>query len=125
MIEIDDFNVLCDSYGHDVGDEALVHIANILNKNLNKDSIISRFGAEQFCVLFKNRAYAEVIQVFEEIRTMVANTPLKIDAHIHNITISIGGNIDFTDSLESMIDLADETLCDLKHKKLEQVIINS
>jgi diguanylate cyclase (GGDEF)-like protein len=125
MIEIDEFNVLCDSYGHETGDEALVHVGNILNKNLNKDSIISRFGAEQFCVLFKNRPYAEVIQVFQEIKEMIQNSPLKIDDNIHNITVSIGGNINFLDSLENMIDVADETLCDLKHKKSEKVIINS
>ncbi len=125
MIEIDEFNVLCDSYGHETGDEALFYIAQILNKHLNKDSIVARFGAEQFCVLFKNRAYAEVIQVFEEIQNIIKNTPLKIDDNIHHITVSIGGNINFTESLESMIDLADETLCDLKHKKIEKVIINS
>ncbi len=125
MIEIDEFNVLCDSYGHEVGDDALVHVAKILNQNLNKDSIIARFGAEQFCVLFKNRPYAEVIQTFEEIQEMIKNTPLQRDDTIHNITVSIGGNIDFAGSLENMIDLADETLCDLKHKNLNKVIINS
>jgi len=125
MIEIDEFNVLCDSYGHEAGDEVLFHVAQILNKHLNKDSIVARFGAEQFCVLFKNRAYAEVIQVFEEIQNIIKNTPLKKDDNIHHITVSIGGNITFTESLESMIDLADETLCNLKHKKIEKVIINS
>ncbi|MCD4758271.1 MAG: diguanylate cyclase [Arcobacteraceae bacterium] len=125
MIEIDEFNVLCDSYGHEAGDEVLFHVAQILNKHLNKDSIVARFGAEQFCVLFKNRAYAEVIQVFEEIQNIIKNTPLKIDDNIHHITVSIGGNITFTESLENMIDLADETLCNLKHKKIEKVIINS
>jgi len=125
MIEIDEFNVLCDSYGHEVGDDALVHVAKILNQNLNKDSIISRFGAEQFCVLFKNRPYAEVIQTFEEIQEIIKNTPLQRDDTIHNITVSIGGNIDFAESLENMIDLADETLCDLKYKNIHKVIINS
>jgi len=122
MIEIDEFNVLCDSYGHEAGDEVLFHVAQILNKHLNKDSIVARFGAEQFCVLFKNRAYAEVIQVFEEIQNIIKNTPLKKDDNIHHITVSIGGNITFTESLESMIDLADETLCNLKHKKIEKVM---
>jgi len=125
MIEINQFNVLCDSYGHEIGDEALLHLAKILNQNLNKDSIISRFGAEQFCVLFKNRPYAEVIQTFEEIQNIIKNSPLKLEDSIHNISVCIAGNINFAESLENMIDLADETLCDLKHKKIDKVTINS
>ncbi len=125
MIEIDEFNVLCDSYGHEVGDEALLHVAKILNQALNKDSIVSRFGVEQFCVLFKNRPYAELVQTFEEIQNIIKSSPLKIEDSTYNISVSIAGNIDFSESLESMIDLADETLCDLKHKKVDKVTINS
>jgi len=125
MIDINDFNVLCDSYGHDVGDEAIKHVGKILNQNLNQDSIVSRFGSDQFCILFKNRAFAEIIDTFEEIKSIIKNTPLKIGDSVYNITVSIGANIDFTNSLEEMIDLADETLCNLKDKKLDEVIINS
>ena len=125
MIDINNFNVLCDSYGHDVGDEAIKHVGQILNQNLNQDSIISRFGSDQFCILFKNRAYAEVVDTFEEIKDIIKNTPLKIDDNTYNITVSIGVNIDFSNSLEEMIYIADEVLCDIKDKKLDKVVINS
>ena len=125
MIDINDFNVMCDSYGHDIGDEAIKHVGKILNQNLNQDSIIARFGSDQFCILFKNRAYAEIIDTFEEIKNIIKNTPLKTDDNIYNITVSIGANIDLSNSIEEMIDLADEVLCNTRNKKLDEIVINS
>lgn len=125
MIDINDFNVICDSYGHDIGDETIKHVSKILNQNLNQDSIISRFGSDQFCILFKNRAYAEITDTFEELRNIIKNTPLKINDTSYSISVNIGANINFTDSLETMIDLADEVLCNIKDRKIDTIIINS
>lgn len=125
MIDIDDFNVLCDSYGHEIGDEALKLVGSILNKNLNQDSIIARFTSDQFCILIKNRAFGELTQIFEEIRDIVKNTPLEIEDKSYKLTVSVGMNIDFKESLENMIDMADEVVCDIKHKKIDKVTINS
>jgi diguanylate cyclase (GGDEF)-like protein len=125
MIDINDFNVICDSYGHDIGDETIKHVSKILNQNLNQDSIISRFGSDQFCILFKNRAYAEITDTFEELRNIIKNTPLKINDTSYSISVNIGANINFADSLEAMIDLADEVLCNIKDRKIDTIIINS
>lgn len=125
MIDINDFNVICDSYGHDVGDEAMKFVASILNKTFNQDSIVSRFTSDQFCVLVKNRAYAEVMQIFTELKVIIQNSSFTYEDKTYHLSVSIGANIDFANSLEDMIDLADETVCNIKHEKLDKIVINS
>lgn len=125
LLDIDNFQVINESYGHEAGDEAIKEISRILLEYINKDSIIARLGADQFCVLFKNRPYTEIYQTFEEIRKIIANSRFKFNDLILDFTISVGANIDFSDSLEDMMDLADEALANAKHKGTNKTIINS
>ncbi|MEA3288753.1 MAG: response regulator [Campylobacterota bacterium] len=115
-VEIDNFEIFTESKGHETADEAIKLIAAILEKNLNKDSLISRFSVDQFCILLKNRPSAEIHQTFQEIQQIVQNTPFEYNDETHSITISVGVNNNISDSLEEMIDLADEALCSAKHK---------
>lgn len=125
LIEINQIEVLNESYGHDVGDEAIKLLANTLLEQINKDSIIARMGASQFCILYKNRPYAEIYQVFEELRSIIKNSKFVFDKITHNFTIDVAANIDLSHSLEDMIDLADESLENIKFKNLDTVVINS
>ena len=125
IIDIDKFKVINDSHGHDVGDEAVKLVAAIINKYINKDSLSARIAKDQFCILLKNRPYAEIYQTFEEIKDVVAKTKLQYKDISMNISISVGANTDISTSLEDMIYLADEALCNVKHKGLDKVLINS
>lgn len=51
MLDIDNFKKLNDSLGHDVGDQALVHLANVCRETLRPQDTIARFGGEEFIVL--------------------------------------------------------------------------
>ncbi len=125
LLDIDNFQVINESYGHEAGDEAIKELSKILLEKMNKDAIVSRLGADQFCVLLKNRPYAELYQIFDEIREIIEEDKFKFEDYLLDFTVSIGANIDLSDSLEDMIDLADEALANCKHKGSNQVIINS
>jgi len=125
MFSIDTFRVINESYGHDAGDEAVIELGKILSDNVNKDAIIARMGADQFCILLKNRPYAELYQIFDELRENIANNKFPFDNWMLDYTVSIGINIDLTDSLEEMIYLAEEALENAKYKGGNQIIINS
>lgn len=124
-IEIDKFNAFVESKGHEAGDEAIKYLANILEKNLNKDSIVARFSVDQFCVLLKNRPYAEIKQTFKEIQDIVQNGEFEYADETYKITISVGGTNNFADNLEGMLNLADEALCNAKHKGINNIELNS
>jgi diguanylate cyclase (GGDEF)-like protein len=125
LIDIDTFQTINESYGHEAGDEAIKELSRLLTENINKDSIIARLGADQFCVLFKNRPYAEIHQTFQEIIKIVENNRFTIDNLTLDYTISVGANIDYSDSLEDMIELADEALANAKYKGSSEIVINS
>jgi len=125
VIKIDEYNVICDSYGHDIGDEAVNLLATILTKYLNEDSIISRFGADQFGVVLKNRPYAELTQIFDELQDVVANTMLEVGDFKHNYTISIGATIELGESIEDMLESADQALYDAQQLGTSRYKIDS
>jgi len=125
LIDIDNFQVINESYGHEAGDEAIKELARILLERMNKDSIVARISADQFCVLLRNRPYAELYQIFDELREDIQNDKFKFEDYLLDYTVSIGINIDLSDSLEDMIELADEALANCKHKGANQLIINS
>lgn len=76
FIDIDNFKVVNDSLGHDVGDDVLCEIASILCREAFGEPLIGRYGGDEFVIFFKNiksmdsvRAYAkrvcEVIEAME------------------------------------------------------------
>ena len=87
---------------------------------------MSRFSNDQFCILLKNRPYSELVQTFNEIKEVISSTPINCgDGEKLFIKVSVGANINLSESLDEMIYLADEALCNVKHKKLDKVLINS
>ena len=52
FIDIDHFKRTNDMYGHKVGDQVLVEVANLLGKSTRKYDIISRHGGDEFLIYF-------------------------------------------------------------------------
>jgi len=125
MIDIDNFQTINESYGHEIGDEVIVLLANCLLDFLNKDSIIARIGQDQFCIMLQNRPYAEIYQIFEEFKDKVKEEFIQIATGKITFTISIGATINKNTTLINMMDDADEALANASHKGGDMVIINS
>jgi len=51
LLDLDNFKKLNDSLGHDVGDQALVHLANVCRETLRPQDTVARFGGEEFIIL--------------------------------------------------------------------------
>ncbi len=122
LIDIDNFQVINESYGHEVGDEAIISVASLLLQSLNKDSIISRLSSDQFCILLKNRPYAEVYQIFEEFKTEIAKQELEVNIGTIKFTVSIGFTVRLGNSIEAMIEDTGEALANAKHKGGNQIV---
>src|SRR3972149_1529680 len=68
MIDIDHFKKLNDTYGHIVGDRALVHVSKELVKNLRKIDFAARYGGEEFAIILPRTAIKGAAIVIEKIR---------------------------------------------------------
>ncbi len=124
MIDIDYFKRVNDTYGHDVGDVALRHIADILAHRLRESDLVARIGGEEFCVLAVNVDAASVRTLCEELRQRVADSPLKLcEGQSVPLTVSIGVAVSGDAfSLEEMVKRADERLYRAKQSGRNRVV---
>ena len=114
MLDIDHFKRVNDTYGHDVGDEAIRMVADVIRKRLRKSDLFSRIGGEEFLILLLNTPHEKTRDLAEELRHTVEITPFH-KAQLH-ITISLGYVQRNTDeSYEALVKRSDEALYRAKH----------
>jgi len=123
MIDIDDFKIINDTYGHDNGDIAIIEVRKILEKNLRQYDLFARFGGEEFCILLDEISKEDVEQLFEKIRKDFENNVIKKDDLTIKYTVSFGIAYGMMDSLEKMIKQSDEALYESKKHGKNQVTI--
>ena len=59
MLDIDNFKKLNDSFGHDAGDTALIHLVTVIRETLRPQDTIARFGGEEFIVILPDTPYQD------------------------------------------------------------------
>lgn len=66
FIDLDDFKLINDLYGHIAGDEALRHLADFLRQSF-PDAVIGRTGGDEFCVVIRNKSPEECSALLEQV----------------------------------------------------------
>lgn len=66
--DIDSFKLINDTFGHRVGDQFLIEIADLMNKNARRSDIICRFGGEEFLLVLPGTTVESALRRAEEIR---------------------------------------------------------
>lgn len=93
MIDLDDFKRVNDAHGHAVGDEVLRHVARLLRESLREDSLIVRYGGDEFCALVPVASEGAAFVVGERLRVAMATSPyLPVDPPVM-ITASVGVSV--------------------------------
>lgn len=77
MVDIDHFKSFNDSYGHDVGDQVLKLVGQIL-KNNSKPGTAYRYGGEEFVVVYPGSAYRDVAEAAERLRRKIGAYPFAL-----------------------------------------------
>lgn len=109
IIDLNYFKLINDTYGHIVGDKVLIFIANQLKKT--KESI-SRYGGDEFIVIFSDKVSQESAQKqLNEIREEILHKKLKAGDCAFRISFSFGiQRFKKDDSLTDIIELADKNM---------------
>ncbi|MFT2111432.1 GGDEF domain-containing protein [Marinomonas sp. 2405UD68-3] len=112
MIDIDHFKQINDTYGHKIGDIALVHTTNIINNALNKEQILGRLGGEEFCIALPDTNLVKAIEIAQEVLISLSSSPLIKDSITLNLTISIGvaEHQSSSNKIEDTLQYADEAM---------------
>ncbi|KAB2824458.1 sensor domain-containing diguanylate cyclase [Aliivibrio finisterrensis] len=78
LYDIDDFKQINDVFGHDVGDEAIIYVAKILNKSVRDSDIVSRFGGEEFVICINAESRASLENICERVRKSIQDSSGKV-----------------------------------------------
>lgn len=91
LIDLDHFKGINDAHGHPIGDDALVHVANLLGRNARPDTVIARLGGDEMAVLLP-RCGADTAQGrAQEFVDRVREHPLPLENGVElPISISVG-----------------------------------
>jgi diguanylate cyclase (GGDEF)-like protein len=131
IIDADHFKKVNDSWGHEVGNQALKLIAGRIVQNIRQLDTAFRYGGEEFVVIFPSTDTATSVHVAERIRTAIEDTPLMIELDDqstpikHTLTVSIGvgtylGKRD-NDDWHKLVERADTKLYAAKQNGRNQV----
>lgn len=119
MFDIDNFKTVNDSFGHLVGDDVLVGVANILKKYVRNTDIIGRFGGEEFVVVFPECSQENAANIANKIRVAVDEAIFEADIQV---TIS-GGVVEYqSGSMDLLLRDADNALYSAKSAGKNQVV---
>ena len=88
-IDLDGFKSVNDAFGHHIGDQLLVQMANRLHNKLNQSHKLFRIGGDEFVLISENTDINEAIQLAEEILHFIQETYLIASKDI-NISASLG-----------------------------------
>ncbi|MBK5201913.1 MAG: GGDEF domain-containing protein [Spirochaetaceae bacterium] len=90
MFDIDHFKSVNDTYGHTVGDRALVNISKISRMAIREGDFLIRFGGEEFLVILPGASKEDTQFVAERLRHMVEDSSIKHRNQQIKTTISAG-----------------------------------
>ena len=87
MFDIDHFKEINDNYGHQIGDNILIELADLIKTNLRETDFFARFGGEEFMILMPetNLVYAKAKA--ESLRKLIEENVFK---YIYRLTCSFG-----------------------------------
>ena len=107
LIDLDHFKAVNDTYGHEIGNRALKHVAEILSGEVRTTDIVCRYGGEEFAVIFPETHLNLAVKVADRIRQHVSDSPLAIDDDEIRLTASMGASVYMKTSILDLVDFVD------------------
>lgn len=89
VIDVDLFKIVNDTLGHDVGDQCLIFLGELLTSTLRRDDCAIRLGGDEFVVLMPNQSLEEARAVGERISSLFGQMPWS-SADVSRPTLSMG-----------------------------------
>lgn len=127
MLDIDHFKRLNDTYGHQVGDEALRGLGEIIRAAARSSDIAARYGGEEFCVLLPETDLEGAAEFGHRLRFAVEDKSLQIDGKEVRMTVSLGATACPSPAVENgedLIRLADDALYRAKRAGRNRVVVS-
>jgi diguanylate cyclase (GGDEF)-like protein len=119
LLDIDNFKVINDTYGHVVGDNILRELATLLKESIRKSDMIARWGGEEFAIILPQSRSNTAVRIAEKLRLKVANNSFEDEV---DVTCSFGVcSYKKTYDIRTFIENVDDKLYSAKHSGKNRV----
>jgi diguanylate cyclase (GGDEF)-like protein len=124
MLDVDFFKRVNDQFGHNGGDRALCHLAEVLSSRLRDTDLLCRLGGEEFAVLLPGATLEQAAELANDLRRHLAAHPLDIESTQQIMTFSAGVATLGEDgqSLDELMQTADRRMYEAKGAGRDQVV---
>ncbi|MBM4284310.1 MAG: GGDEF domain-containing protein [Deltaproteobacteria bacterium] len=90
MIDLDLFKEINDTFGHQVGDAALVWISRFLQQNVRQLDIPCRYGGEEFAIILPGTRLSQAVRLARRLHRALQEAKPRIQGHTLRLTASFG-----------------------------------
>jgi diguanylate cyclase len=126
LADIDHFKLFNDTHGHQIGDQVLRLVAQVLTQSVKGRDLAARYGGEEFAVILPQTELEGARKLAEQVRKTVAGNRIRLKVNrrqLGKITLSIGcAEFDPREALSELIWRADEALYQAKRQGRNQVL---
>ena len=120
VIDLDNFKLVNDNYGHLAGDDVLKEFTNLVKQNIRSGDIFARWGGEEFLLLLKNTSIENAIQKLEQLQKIINTHHFKYTG-VLTASFGITNGID-GDNIDTILGRADKALYKAKESGKNQIV---
>ena len=130
LLDLDNFKQVNDGYGHSVGDQVIIAMAQALKERCRKTDAIARLGGDEFAVILNVPVCDDTEQWYFSLLEIFADLQSKIETGSEDApgcTISAGGvQVDKSryDSVQKQVEAADKALYQVKEKGKGKIVLS-
>lgn len=124
MADVDHFKKVNDTYGHEVGDDVLLHVSQSLSSGLRSFDIVGRYGGDEMLGIVKNVARAELELILNRLIDMVRQVSVVGGGGLVKVSLSVGATMTIEgDTIQTLMERTDAALYVSKHQGRDRVTV--
>ena len=120
MIDLDDFKLYNDIYGHDMGDQVLCIVADVIKNCIRKTDKLIRYGGDEFLLILSDMVRGTLRGKLLQIQEAIENATIPNCPRL-KLTASIGGVISEDGKIDEAIAKADQLMYKAKDHKAQVI----
>lgn len=120
MIDLDDFKLYNDIYGHDMGDQVLCIVADVIKDCIRKTDKLIRYGGDEFLLILSDMVRGTLRGKLLQIQEAIENATIPNCPRL-KLTASIGGVISEDGKIDEAIAKADQLMYKAKEHKAQVI----
>jgi diguanylate cyclase (GGDEF)-like protein len=131
MVDVDHFKNINDTHGHQIGDQALIHLSRLLMDSVRNLDVVARYGGEEVLIIVPDTPPQTATELARRLNQYVAGQPLTVTdtngiKQEIRMTVSIGvASLNYqSDNMQKLLERADAALYQAKQNGRNQVVVS-